>query len=264
MTPFELSVLFVFGLMVGSFLNVCIVRLPAGISIVTPPSRCPKCATRLVWRDNIPVLSWLWLGGKCRTCRAPISGRYPIIELATGAVFLLQGIMLPGSPVADSAMAVLLASRLVFSSLLVALLATDLETFRLPNPLTYFGIGAGIAFSLFGPPGLVGSLIGAAVGAGVLLLIRAAWKLARGVDAMGLGDVKMLAMIGAFLGWPHVWAVLLLSSLVGALVGIGIAIAGRGTMQSKLPFGVFLSVAALVSSVWGQHLIDWYMGTLSL
>jgi leader peptidase (prepilin peptidase)/N-methyltransferase len=264
MTPMELGLVGVLGLMVGSFLNVCIGRLPLGLSIVTPASRCPSCATPLAWRDNIPVLSWLWLGGKCRTCRAPISGRYPIVELATAGVFVLQGVALGVSPVGESSAAVMLASRLTFSALLVALLATDLETFRLPNPLTYFGIGAGIVFSLLGPPGLRDSLIGAALGAGILLAIRQAWLMLKGVDAMGLGDVKMLAMIGAFLGWPHVWVVLVLSSVVGAVVGIGLAVAGRGTMQSKLPFGVFLSVASLVSSVWGQRLIDWYVGTLSL
>lgn len=264
MTTSELFVLGVFGLMVGSFLNVCICRLPAGQSIVTPPSRCPSCGTALAWRDNVPVLSWLWLGGKCRTCRVPISGRYPIVELATGAVFVLQGTILGASPLDNSAAATMLSSRLVFSALLVALLATDLETFRLPNPLTYFGIVAGLGFSLLGPPGVQQSVIGALVGAGVLLAIRQAWLLARGVDAMGLGDVKMLAMIGAFLGWPHVWVVLLFASVAGAVAGVGLAVAGRGTMQSKLPFGVFLSLAALLSSLWGQAFIDWYLGTLSI
>lgn len=264
MTPGELLVVGVLGLMVGSFLNVCIGRLPAGLSIVSPPSRCPSCKTPLAWRDNVPVLSWIWLGGKCRTCQVPISPRYPIVELLTGAVFVLQGVMLDSSPLQDSAAAVELASRLVFSALLVALLATDLETFRLPNPLTYFGVVAGIAFSLLGPPGIMSSLIGAVIGAGVLLAVRQAWLWARGVDALGLGDVKMLAMIGAFLGWPHVWVVLLFSSLVGAIVGVGLAMAGRGTMQSKLPFGVFLSLAALASSLWGQRFIDWYLGTLAI
>jgi len=264
MTAAELCVLGVFGLMVGSFLNVCICRLPAGQSIVTPPSRCPSCGTPLAWRDNVPVLSWLWLGGKCRTCRTAISGRYPIVELGTAAVFVLQGLMLGGSPVTDAAVAVLLASRLVLSALLVALLATDLETFRLPNPLTYFGIVAGLAFSLVAPPGWQQSLLGALLGAGVLLAIRQAWLWAKGIDAMGLGDVKMLAMIGAFLGWPHVWVVLLLSSVVGAVAGVALAVTGRGTMQSKLPFGVFLSLAALASSLWGQRLIGWYLGVLSI
>jgi leader peptidase (prepilin peptidase)/N-methyltransferase len=265
MTPGELLVIGVFGLMVGSFLNVCIGRLPAGISIVTPPSRCPSCGTQLAWRDNVPVLSWLWLGGKCRTCRAPISGRYPIVELATAAVFVVQAVMLDPSPLQDPTTTMIaLVSRLVFSALLVALLVTDIETFRLPNPLTYFGIVAGIAFSMAGPPGIASSLGGAALGAGLLLAIRQAWLWAKGVDALGLGDVKMLAMIGAFLGWPHVWVVLLFSSVVGAVIGIGLAITGRGTMQSKLPFGVFLSLAALASSLWGQRLIDWYIGMLTI
>lgn len=264
MTSGELLSVFILGLMVGSFLNVCIGRLPAGESIVSPPSRCPSCGTRLAWRDNIPVLSWIWLGGKCRTCRVPISPRYPIVELATAIVFVVQGLMIEASPFEDRVALIELSSRLVFSALLVALLATDLETFRLPNPLTYFGIAAGIAFSIFGPPGIVSSLIGAALGAGILLAVRQVWLIARGIDALGLGDVKMLAMIGAFLGWPHVWVVLLFSSVVGALVGILLAIAGRGTMQSKLPFGVFLSLAALASSLWGQRFIDWYLGTLAI
>ena len=264
MTAGELVVIGVLGLLVGSFLNVCIGRLPAGESIVTPPSRCPSCGTPLAWRDNIPVLSWIWLGGKCRTCGVAISPRYVIVEIATAAVFVMQALMLDGSPLQDATTFVLLASRLVFSSLLVALLVTDIETFRLPNPLTYFGIVAGILFSLAGPPGLVSSLIGTVIGAGVLLAVRQAWLMAKGVDALGLGDVKMLAMIGAFLGWPHVWVVLLFSSVVGAIIGIGLAVVGRGTMQSKLPFGVFLSLAALASSLWGQRFIDWYIGTLSI
>jgi leader peptidase (prepilin peptidase) / N-methyltransferase len=264
MTGPELIVVGILGLMVGSFLNVCIGRLPAGESVVSPGSRCPSCKTPIAWRDNIPVLSWIWLGGKCRKCGVAISPRYVIVEMITAVVFVAQALMLDASPLVDSAAAIQLASRLVFSALLVALLATDLETFRLPNPLTYTGIVAGLLFSLLGPPGFVSSLIGAALGAGLLLAVRQAWLMAKGVDALGLGDVKMLAMIGAFLGWPHVWVVLLFSSVVGAVVGIGLAIAGRGTMQSKLPFGVFLSLAAFASSLWGQRFIDWYLGTLAL
>jgi leader peptidase (prepilin peptidase)/N-methyltransferase len=264
MMPLELLVLGVFGLMIGSFLNVCISRLPGGESITTPASRCPSCGTPIAWRDNVPVVSWLVLGGKCRTCRQPISARYPMVELVTSGVFTLQGAMLGVSPLVVDSVAVVLVSRLVLSALLIALLVTDLETYRLPNPLTYGGVLAGLVFSVFTPLGPVDSVIGAVVGAGVLWLIRAAWKLARGVDAMGLGDVKMLAMIGAFLGWPHVWLVLLLSSVVGAVVGLALTITGRGTLQTKLPFGVFLSLAALIASLWGQPLIDWYLGTLSI
>jgi leader peptidase (prepilin peptidase)/N-methyltransferase len=264
MMPLELLALAIFGLMIGSFLNVCISRMPEDISILTPPSRCPSCGTPLAWRDNVPVLSWLILRGQCRTCHAAISRRYPVVELATAGVFVLQGVMLGGSPLTTEGLGLALASRLVFSALLVALLVTDLETFRLPNPLTYFGIVSGVAFSAAGPLGLTSSLVGAAVGGGILLAIREAWKRIKGVDAMGLGDVKMLAMIGAFLGWQQVWLVLLLSSVVGAVIGVGLAVGGRGTMQTKLPFGVFLAIAALVASVWGQPLVDWYLGTLSI
>jgi len=248
----------VFGLMIGSFLNVCISRLPEGESIVTPASRCPACKTPLAWRDNVPVLSWIWLRGKCRSCSAPISLRYPVVELATAAVFVLQVLAVGGEPV-DAGTAVALASRLLLSALLVALLFTDLETYRLPNVLTYGGMLAGLGLSLAGPPGLTNSLLGLLIGGGILLAIRVGWKVARHVDAMGLGDVKMLAMIGAFLGWQQVWLVLLLSSVSGAVIGLGLWMTGRGTMQSRLPFGVFLSLGALIASLWGQGLIDWYL-----
>lgn len=243
----------VFGLMVGSFLNVCIARLPAGESIVSPASRCPHCRQPIRWRDNLPVLSYLVLGGRCRSCRASIGPRYVIVELVTGALFALQAWHI-------GEVNALLASRLTFTALLVALAATDLETFRLPNPLTLGGVAAGLAFSVVAPPGLAASAIGAAVGAAILWGIRWAWLRATGKDAMGLGDVKMLAMIGAFLGWQQVWVVLMLSTLVGAVVGVGLAAAGRGTMGTKLPFGVFLAGAALVASQVGERLLSWYLG----
>jgi leader peptidase (prepilin peptidase)/N-methyltransferase len=193
------------------------------------------------------------LGGRCRHCKARISLRYPLIELATGALFVLQGIAwgddLP-----------LLASRLLFKSLLIVLFGTDLETQRLPNVITYPGIVAGVVSNVFVPPGVVDSLIGAAVGAAVLGLIRWGWKRATGVEGMGLGDVKMIAMIGAFLGWRQVWVVLFLSSLVGAIIGIILTIAGGKTMQSRLPFGTFLALAALIASLVGSELLRWYLG----
>jgi len=254
-TPAEFLVVGVFGLMVGSFLNVCIARLPRGGSLISPPSTCPTCNRLIAWRDNIPLVSYLLLRGRCRQCKTPISVRYPLVEAATAVVFLLQAWVEPtiGLP---------LASRLVFSALLVALAVTDLETFRLPNPLTFGGLAAGLAFSLVIAPGIVAALAGAALGAGVLLLIRWTWLRATGTDAMGLGDVKMLAMIGAFLGWQQIFVVLLLSSLVGAVIGLLIAGTGRGSMRTKLPFGVFLALAALVASLVGAPLLDWYLGLL--
>jgi len=155
-----------------------------------------------------------------------------------------------------------LASRLVFTALLVALAVTDLETFRLPNALTFGGLGIGLALSLFTPPGVVEAALGAALGAGLLLAIRWGWHRATGTDAMGLGDVKMLAMIGAFLGWAQIFLVLLLSTFAGAVIGILVTASGRGSMQTKLPFGVFLAIAAFVASLFGRAILDWYLGLL--
>jgi len=240
------------GLMVGSFLNVVIGRLPAGESIVTPGSRCPACGTPIRWFDNIPVVSYLVLGGTCRQCGSRISLRYPAVELVTGAAFLLQALLFVDDPV-------LLAQRLVFTGILVALFGTDLETQRLPNVITLPGIVVGLVFSLFVPPGLVSAVLGAALGAAILGLIRWGWERATGVEGMGLGDVKMIAMIGAFLGWKQVWVVLFLSSIAGALIGILLAGVARRSMQTRLPFGTFLALAAYVSSLVGDQLVTWYL-----
>lgn len=253
MTAFGLVFLAAFGLLMGSFLNVCISRLPAGESIVSPRSRCPSCRTPIAWYDNVPVLSFLLLGGRCRACHARISLRYPVVEIITSVAFVLQGVSFGDHPS-------LLASRLVLTALLVALFGTDLETQRLPNVLTLPGIVVGVAFSLWLPPGLGASLIGLALGAGVLLAIRWGWARATGVEAMGLGDVKMLAMVGAFLGWRQVWVVLFLASIAGALVGVALAVTGRRSLQSRLPFGTFLALAAFAASLVGGQLLNWYLG----
>ncbi len=240
------------GLMLGSFLNVCIARIPAGESVVSPGSRCPACRTPLRWLDNIPVLSYVWLGGRCRSCRAPIGWRYPLVELLTSGAFVLQGLTTGPDPV-------LLTNRLVLTALLIVLFGTDFDTQRLPNVLTIPGIVLGLAFSLFGPPGLVESAAGVAVGAGILLAVRWGWKRATGVDGMGLGDVKMLAMIGAFLGWRHVWVVLFFASLAGAIIGLLLTLVQKRSLQSRLPFGTFLALAAYASSLFGDRLLDWYL-----
>jgi leader peptidase (prepilin peptidase)/N-methyltransferase len=241
----------VFGLMVGSFLNVCISRLPARESIVFPGSRCPRCGTAIRWFDNLPVLSYLVLGGRCRACRETITVRYPLIEIGTAVAFVLQAV------VTDDPW--LLGVRLVFTALLVALFGTDLETERLPNVLTLPGLAAGLVASVWLPPGFQSALTGAVLGAAIPWTIRWIWFRARGVEAMGLGDVKMLAMIGAFLGWQQVWLVLLLSSLAGAVVGIALTVTGHRSMQSRLPFGTFLAVAALMASLGGDRVLDWYI-----
>ncbi len=245
-----------FGLAIGSFLNVCIHRLPRGESVVSPGSHCPACGAAIRWFDNLPVLSYLILGGKCRACGARFSARYLIVELVTAAVFAVSAAVFePG---------LLLAVRLVFAAMLVALFFIDLEHQLLPDAITLPGVVIGVAASTWAGPGLLSSVAGAALGAAILLAIRWGWKRITGVDGMGLGDVKMLAMVGAFLGWQQVWLVLFLASLTGAVVGVSIAVTGRGSMKSRLPFGTFLAVAALIASAWGDHVISWYVGLITL
>jgi len=235
-TPLVLIWLAVFGLVIGSFLNVCIGRLPPGESVVLPSSRCPSCRTGILWYDNIPVLSYLRLKGRCRACHVRISPRYPAVEVITSLAFVIQGLWFWTEPV-------MLVDRLVFTSMLIVLFGTDLDTQRLPNVLTLPGIVIGAVFSVWVPPGLAASLLGAAAGAGVLLAVRWGWKRATGVDGMGLGDVKMLAMIGAFLGWRQVGIVLFIASLSGAIVGIALAASGRRSLSAKLPFGTFSTLS---------------------
>jgi leader peptidase (prepilin peptidase)/N-methyltransferase len=241
-----------FGLLIGSFLNVVIHRLPRGQSLVSPPSTCPGCGTRIRPIDNIPVVSWLVLGGRCHHCRAPISVQYPIVEAVTGALFLLVAWLTPAGPV--------LAARLILVVILVVLFGIDLHHQILPNVITLPGIVIGFLFSLAGPPGWVSSLIGIALGAGLLYGIAGAYYLVRREEGLGMGDVKMLAMIGAFLGWKAVLVTLILSSFAGALVGIGIIAFTKGTMKLALPFGTFLSLGALAAMLVGEPLVAWYSG----
>ena len=243
------------GLAIGSFLNVCISRIPADESVVTPGSRCRSCRTPIRWFDNIPLVSYVILGGRCRQCQSPIGSRYPIVEFSTAVAFACQAFVhLP-----DVA---LFASRLLLTALLIVLFWTDFETRRLPNAFTIPGLFVGLLVSVFLPPGFVASVLGAALGGGVLLLLRWVWLRATGVDGMGLGDVKMLAMIGAFLGWQQVIVVLFISSVAGAIAGIGLVVVGGRSMQASLPFGTFLAVSALLASLVGDDLFAWYVTTL--
>jgi leader peptidase (prepilin peptidase) / N-methyltransferase len=251
---FALVTAVVLGLCVGSFLNVCIYRLPRGQSLVHPPSRCPRCGRRLSWFDNIPVLSWVVLGGKCRQCGAPISPQYPIVEIATAIVAVTIVLWTPPGA--------LLASRLVLGTALIVLFMIDLEHQILPNSITLPGIAVGFAFSFFAPPGPIDAALGIVLGAGVLYAIAAGYYWLRREEGMGMGDVKMLAMIGAFLGWRAVLLTLILSSFAGALIGVGLMSARRGGMQYALPFGTFLALGALVAMLVGEPIITWYLSFL--
>ena len=242
------------GLCIGSFLNVVIYRLPIGQSIVTPPSRCRKCGYQLQWYDNIPVLSWLFLRGRCRKCGVGVSIQYPIVELITGALFVLVIWMTPPGP--------LLATRLILVCILIALFGIDLEHQILPNVITLPGIAIGVLLSLIAPPGWKDALLGVLLGGGVLYAIAGAYYLWRREEGMGMGDVKMLAMIGAFLGWKAVLVTLVLSSFAGAIIGLALMAAQRGTMKFALPFGTFLAIGAIVAMLAGEPLVAWYAGFL--
>jgi leader peptidase (prepilin peptidase)/N-methyltransferase len=240
------------GLLIGSFLNVCVYRLPLGLSLVYPPSHCPACQRRLSWYENIPILSWVALRGKCRTCRHPISIVYPLVEVTTAAIFAIGYWWYGPTP--------LLAIRLLFACAMIVLFMIDLEHRILPNRITIPGIVAGFVFSLFSEPGWVSSLLGIAVGGGSLLAVSEAYYRVRHEEGLGMGDVKMLAMIGAFLGWQLALLTLVLSSILGSVVGVSILILRKESLKYALPFGTFLAVAALVASLAGDALIAWYLG----
>ncbi|MBI4264793.1 MAG: prepilin peptidase [Acidobacteria bacterium] len=239
------------GLMFGSFLNVCIYRIPRRESLHWPPSHCTSCLRRLAWFENVPIVSWLVLRGRCRTCGALISPMYPAVELATAAVFAGGALVYGLTP--------LLVVRLAFACALIVLFAIDLRHRILPNVITLPGIVAGFIASLFLPPGWLSSLIGLLAGGGVLLAIAEVYYRTRGQEGLGMGDVKMLAMIGAFLGWQLMLLTLILASFAGSVIGVAMIAAGRGGMQAALPFGTFLALGALVAAVAGDAMVAWYL-----
>lgn len=245
------SLIGLLGLSIGSFLNVVIHRLPRRTSLVWPASACPRCGAPIRWYDNVPVLGWMALRGRCRDCASSIAIRYPLVELITMAVFIAHYLRFGLEP--------LLLPRLLFACALIALFAIDLEHQLLPNRITLPGIAAGVLFSAFLPPGLVASLLGVAVGGGVLWAIGEGWSRLRGMEAMGFGDVKMLAMIGAFLGWQLVIVTFVISSIVGGLFAAILLVARRTSWTAALPFGTFLAIGALIASLWGEELLAWYL-----
>lgn len=251
-----------FGLVVGSFLNVCIYRLPIGESVVLPRSHCPRCDDLIPWYRNIPVLSWLALRGRCARCGAAISPRYPFVEALSAVLTLtLWRTLGPAAafPIATA-----------FTLALLVLFFTDLDHQLLPDAITLSGTASGLAVSWFNPflagqgwERLWHAGAGAALGAGLLWGVGAIYGKLRGVEAMGLGDVKMMAMVGAFSGPAGVVFTIFAASLGGALVGLAlIPLRGR-SLQDKLPFGCFLAPAALAALFVGRRVLGAYMDMLS-
>ena len=292
---------FLFGIVIGSFLNVCISRIPEGLSIVSPGSRCPRCEAPIKPYDNIPVLGWLLLRGKCRNCRLPISPMYPLVECLTGVLFVLTyhtfGISLAAF------------KFLVFGCLVIILIVTDLRVRLLPDAVNWFGFGLALAFATRIPPdggrdirvlahpvhpmlvGVLEALLGAAFGSFVLWGAAALYKLVRKREGMGMGDVKMMAMVGAFLGVRSAFLTILLGTLLGSVIGLatvaglflfgwnrdlaerahrrglGSTAALRWTIASQyqLPLGTFLGIAALaVVYALPRFGLPWYLRSVVL
>jgi leader peptidase (prepilin peptidase) / N-methyltransferase len=240
-----------FGLLVGSFLNVLVHRLPRDESVVSPASHCPACGAPIRPFDNIPVLSWVLLGGRCRICRAPISARYPALEIANAILWVLVAWRARQWP--EFLEGVFLVSSCI------ALAAIDAEFQILPDKITLTGLATGFTLSFFSNTVTpLFSLGGALLGGGGLFLVAFLYERIAGHEGMGLGDVKMLAMVGAFLGPSGVMVTVLLASLSGSVVGLALLAAGRGDRKMRLPFGVFLAIGAVAAFFFGPALIGRY------
>tara|TARA_B100001123_G_scaffold448650_1_gene610680 strand:+ start:7361 stop:8140 length:780 start_codon:yes stop_codon:yes gene_type:complete len=247
----QLAVVIAAGLAFGSFSCVCICRLPRARSIVWPRSACPGCHKNLIWFDNVPVISYLLLGGKCRSCRKKISLLYPSVELTISLLFLFQYWYLGWQS--------LLLVRLAFACAMVILCVIDWQERVLPNVITLPGIAFGLGSSAFLDPGFLDSFIGCVTGAFLLLSVRSGYYAFRREHGLGMGDVKMLAMIGAFLGWQPVLLVLFVAAVGGSVIGVCLMITGTVGSRYPLPFGSFLAVSALVVSIAGEGVLDWYL-----
>ena len=290
-----IAFIFVFGIVIGSFLNVCILRIPEDLSIVAPASRCPRCQAPINWYDNVPVFGWLWLRGKCRSCGLAISPMYPLVELTTGLLFVACYLEFGLTQTA--------VKWLFFTCLVIVLTITDLRVRLLPDLVNWPGFVAGLFFSAVAPSGdgsavflfasvfhampprpvqgLLDALLGAAFGSFVLWGVAALYKRVRGREGMGMGDVKMMAMVGAFLGVRGAFLTILLGTVLGTLVGVTIIIAlysvgwqrklaerasrrGLGSVsalrwtiasQYQLPLGTFLGIAALLVVYFGPRML---------
>ncbi|MEO5340743.1 MAG: prepilin peptidase [Magnetococcus sp. MYC-9] len=253
--PAESAILFLYGSVVGSFLNVCIYRLPREKSVIRPRSACPACGYMLAWYDNIPLLSWLWLRGRCRVCRQGIGWIYPVVELAAGLLAVQVGLQF----------------GLSWSSLWIALLGfaflvlmvIDFYHYILPDLITLPGIVLGLlvaGLSLSGPPlaTLEEALLGAVAGGGGLWLFAWLFEKTTGKVGMGMGDIKLLAMIGAWLGWQSLPLTLFLAGLMGSVVGVVWMVAAGRDRSQPIPFGPYLVLAAWVHLCLGTEIYRWY------
>ncbi|MBN2542473.1 prepilin peptidase [bacterium] len=253
MPIFNLIVIFIFGLLIGSFTNVIVWRLPRDESIVKPRSHCPYCNRMIKSYDNIPVISYLFLGGKCRYCKKSISIRYPLIELAVGILYILCFV------IADFSFNLRFFTGIFLASTLTPIFIIDLEHQVIPEHITFPGILVGLILSPFrmgGWSGLLNAVIGAVVGGGVLFIVSVLWKALFKKEGMGFGDVELLAFLGTFLGWKKILLVIFGSSLLGSVVGIILMFFFKRFREKRiLPFGPFISLTGFIVFIWGDRIL---------
>lgn len=243
---------FIFGTVVGSFLNVCIYRIPEGESIAVPASHCRTCKKPVAFYDNIPLISFMLLKGKCRSCGTPLSWQYPLVELASG--------LLSAACIVKWGVGYTYAVGFLFCAALTVVTFIDLRHQIIPDVISLPGIVVGLVVSLVLPRiSFLDSLLGAALGGAILLVIRLAYYALTRQEGMGLGDVKLLAMMGAFLGWQSLLFIIMVASFSGALVGIGAMIIRKRDRRYQIPFGPFLSLGAVSYLLWGREIISWYL-----
>lgn len=240
----------VFGLLIGSFLNVCIARWPAEQSVVKPRSRCPQCGNLIAWYDNVPIVSWLLLRAKCRHCKLPIPVMYPLVELGVGLIWAWAAW--------HYGLTVEMLRAAVFFTILLGIAMTDAREYIIPDEFSVGGTVLGVAFAVAGGGlGWPEALVGAAVGFALLWLVAIVGAKLFGEEAMGGGDIKMMAMIGAFLGWTGVLLTLFLGALLGTLIFLPFKLAGKDKL---VPFGIFLAIGAAATWLCGDALMAWYRG----
>jgi len=255
LTHLELITAFIFGICIGSFLNVCIFRLPAGKSIVNPPSSCPECGTAIRFYDNLPVLSYFILRGRCRHCHTPIAFRYVLVELLGGLMALC--VYLRFGPGSEGIV------YYAFIAALIVIMFIDIDHRIIPDVISLPGIVLGFAASFLLPSlSWTDSLLGLLAGGGSLYAVAWGYELITGKEGMGGGDIKLLAMIGAFIGWKGVLLTIFMGSAIGTLVGLTDMVAKKKNMKMRIPFGPFLAIGAIIHLFWGNKLIAWYLNTL--